>query len=279
MKFTKTKLTLLAPLILAIACLGDAAVETMTVRVHEYVIADKDLPGVFDGFRIAFLTDIHHGPFFSRERIAAVVSRVNGLKPDLALLGGDYVHRGAQYIEPCFRELGKLDASAGVFGVLGNHDHWESAGRTRAAMAGNGIGRLDNSGVWIVRGRERIRVGGAGDFLTDRQDLASAAGSARKDDFVVLVSHNPDYAERLPPGKVDLMLSGHTHGGQVSFFGLYAPLLPTMTGQKFRSGPVETAACRVIVSNGIGTITPPVRFFAPAEIVLVTLRSTKESRR
>ncbi len=262
----------IVPVILAIACLGDSARETLTVRVREYIIEDDSIPDAFSGFRIAFLTDIHHGPFFSRRRVAALVSQVNGLKPDLVLLGGDYIHRGSGYIEPCFRELGKIQAPCGVYGVLGNHDHWAGAGRVRAAMRADGIGLLDNAGVWLARGRARIRIGGVGDLTEDRQDEAAALGGAKKSDFVVLVSHNPDYAEALRSDKVDLMLSGHTHGGQVTLFGLYAPLLPTATGQKYRSGLVKAERCRVIVSNGIGTITPPVRFGAPAEIVLVILK-------
>jgi predicted MPP superfamily phosphohydrolase len=249
---------------LSMASLGDIACETFTARVHDYVIADEDIPTDFDGFRIAFITDIHHGPLLSTERVASLVAQVNRLKPDLILMGGDYVHRGTRYIEPCFSELGKLAAPAGVFGVLGNHDHWDGADLTRAAMRRNGIGALDNAGVWIVRGKTRIRLGGVGDLWTDRQDTAAALGSAKKGDFVVLVSHNPDFA--------------HTHGGQISFFGVYAPFLPTKTGQKYRSGLVDAGSCRVIVSNGTGTITPPLRFFAPAEIVVVTLRSENQGR-
>jgi predicted MPP superfamily phosphohydrolase len=262
--------------LLTFICLVDVLAETRTVRVREFVIASPDVPPAFDGFRIAFISDIHHGPYLSRERVAALVAQVNSIAPDLVLMGGDYIHQGGNYIDSCFDELGKLKASAGVCGVLGNHDHWDGARQAWAAMRKNGIGILDNAGFWLRRGQDKIRIGGVGDLWTDRQVLATAIGAAADKDFVILVSHNPDYAESLHTKKIDLMLSGHTHGGQVTLFGLFAPILPTITGQKYRSGEVDVPDMKVIVSNGTGTITPPVRFFAPAEIVVVRLKKKIE---
>jgi predicted MPP superfamily phosphohydrolase len=139
---SRAKLLLLVPAFLAAACLGEMLSETLTVRVREFVIEDETIPHAFHGFRIAFLADIHHGPFFSRGRVADLVRRVNALEPDLVLLGGDYVHRGPQYVAPCFAELGKLEARCGGYGVLGNHDSWEGPAATLAAMRRNGIGTI-----------------------------------------------------------------------------------------------------------------------------------------
>ncbi|MGB9594408.1 MAG: metallophosphoesterase, partial [Anaerolineae bacterium] len=90
-------------------------------------------------------------------------------------------------------------------------------------------------------------------------------------DFVILLSHNPDYAERLITRDIDLMLSGHTHGGQVTLFGLWAAAVPSAYGQKYRGGFVRTEHTLVYVTTGVGTITPPVRFWARPEVVLITL--------
>ncbi len=271
-----------------------SAIEPLLLRVRPVEIVSSDLPPTFDGLTIAFLTDIHHGPFFSRERVRHLVLRTNALAPDLILLGGDYVHRSSRYTVPVFKELAGLTAPLGVFGVLGNHDHWEDADLSRQAMAQAGIHALDNSALWLERGddvrqrggggeakrgddenrgHERIRLGGVADLLTDDPQWAPALDGTTAGDFVLVVAHNPDLAETLRDDHVDLMLSGHTHGGQVTAFGLWAPLIPSRYGQKYRTGLVSAPHTNVLVSNGIGTITPPLRFFAAPEIVLVTLRA------
>ena len=89
--------------------------------------------------------------------------------------------------------------------------------------------------------------------------------------MVILLSHHPDYADTLTTGLVDLVLSGHNHGGQVTLFGLWAPLLPSSNGQKYRTGTVHTGLTTVVISNGVGTVTPPLRFCARPEIILIRL--------
>ena len=189
----------------------------------------------------------------------------------IQIFGGDYVHRNAKYITPCFDELIHVKDLLGKFGVLGNHDHWEDAPLTRQNMKKAGITILDNRAEWIVRDGKRIKIGGVGDLWEDIQNLSPTIDNTKEDDFVILASHNPDYAEQITTRKIDLMLSGHTHGGQVTFFGLWAPLVPSRYGQKYRTGIVETGLTKVIISNGIGTITPPGRFFARPDIIVLML--------
>ena len=244
---------------------------------EKYVnLQSPDLPEEFQDTRIVFLTDIHHGPFFSAGRLGKLVGKVNGLRPDIILLGGDYVHRSPDYIEPCFQELKNLEAPLGVYGVLGNHDHWEGPALTRRCMGDAGIGLLDNEACWLEKNGGRIKLGGVGDYLEDIQDIEPTIGDVKDDDFVVLVSHNPDYAEEMETDRIDLVLAGHNHGGQVTFLGLWAPILPSKYGQKYRTGIVEVAGAKVIVSNGIGTITPPVRFFARPQIIIVDLSKSRD---
>lgn len=248
-----------------------AFAEPYWLRVRRLTVADADVPPAFRGARIAFLSDIHHGPFFSVGRVRQVVDLVNDLRPDVILLGGDYVHRDTRYIAPVFAELARLRASLGVFAVAGNHDHWEGIDITRQEMARAGIVNLDNGAVWVTMGGDRIKIGGVGDLWEDRQDLAPTLEGVRESDFVILVSHNPDFAERLATRDIDLMLSGHTHGGQVTLFGMWGVAVPSAYGQKFRSGSVRTEYTLVYVTTGVGTITPPVRFCARPEVVLITL--------
>jgi predicted MPP superfamily phosphohydrolase len=139
-------------------------------------------------------------------------------------------------------------------------------------MQAAGIVVLDNHAEWIVLGEERIRIGGVGDLWEDSQDLSATTDGVQDDDFVILLSHNPDYVEDIRTGAIDLVLSGHTHGGQLTLFGLWAPIVPSRFGQKYRSGIVRTPFTTAIISNGIGTITPPLRLFARPEIILIRLR-------
>jgi uncharacterized protein len=249
-----------------------AIIEPYWLQDKTYVIVSRDVPEKFHNTKIIFLSDIHHGPYFSLSRVRNLVYRVNSEKPDIILLGGDYVHRDSKYIKPCFEELRRLDAPLGVYGVLGNHDHWEDSDLTKMMMAESGIALADNKGFWLEKGGERIKIGGVGDYYEDSQDIHSTIDDAQKSDFVILLSHNPDYAERIHTDKIDLMLSGHTHGGQVTLFGLWAPFFPSRYGQKYRTGLIDCEKFKLIVSNGIGTITPPVRFFARPQIVTILLK-------
>lgn len=294
----------LAVFVVVAGIIGYGYAETYRIEVKRFTITSPDVPAAFDGARIVLLTDIHRGWFFSQARVSKLVERVNALQPDLVVLGGDYVYANVDYEASCFAELARLQAPLGRFAVLGNHDYGEyddgvrggggsdsgpddsggpgEGGRDGSsadpasaieAIQGAGMTLLDNQAVWVEKAGSRMRLGGVGDVQEDTPEFAPTVEETNAGDFVLLVSHNPDYAEELPIGAVDLVLSGHTHGGQVTFFGLWAPSLPSEYGQKYRTGLVVTEATTVIVSNGIGTIFPPIRFFARPQIVEITLRS------
>ena len=246
--------------------------ESRWLKVAELTVTSGDLPASFNGTKIVFVSDIHHGPFFSRARVADMVERINKLHPDLVVLGGDYVHRSSIYLLPFFDELRKLQAPLGIFAVLGNHEHWSDVRLTRELMARNGINSCDNKSSWVKRGDGRIKVGGVGDWWEGRQNLAATTEDVKESDFCILVSHNPDYLEEIPTALVDLTLSGHTHGGQVTLFGLWAPQVPSLYKQKYRYGMVTSGKMKSYITSGVGTITPPVRFFCRPEIVLITLQ-------
>jgi predicted MPP superfamily phosphohydrolase len=259
--------------VLVVAVSLGAVLETRSLSTHRVTIRDPDVPPAFDGLRVAFLSDIHAGPFVSRRRVRHVVDSVCALRPDLILLGGDYAYRDPGAVGPALAELGRLRAPLGVYGVLGNHDHWLGAAATRRGMSAAGIVDLDNRGVWLRRRGQRVRLCGVDDLWEGRQDLATALDGATQTDFVLLLSHNPDYAEKLGAAPVDLVLSGHTHGGQVTLFGAWAPFLPSDHGQKYRAGLVSArGGLRVLVTNGTGQTVVPLRLFARPEIVLLTLR-------
>jgi uncharacterized protein len=251
-------------------------IEPYLIEEKTIVVTDPDLPQEFNDTRIAFLSDIHHGLFLNRKRLHRLVRRINQLKPDLILLGGDYIHVSPKYIKPCFEELSHLKAPLGIFGVLGNHDHMEDPRLSRQAMSDAGIVGLDNKSRWIFKSNSKILISGVGDFKYDTQDIHSATGDARFSDFIILLTHNPDYAEIMKTSKINLVLAGHTHGGQVTLFGLWAPYIPSHYGQKYRTGLVQLDNTKVVISNGIGTSMLPIRFCARPQILTVVLKHAEQ---
>lgn len=269
--FLKSALALAAPA--PVAAAGYGLYEANWLKVERPTLALSRLPVVFDGLRVAFLTDLHHGPFTSLDYITAVVRTAMSLTPDLILLGGDYSYKDAKYIRPCFDVLAGLKAPLGVFGVLGNHDYWHGLVETRDGMAAARIGELTNAGVWLERPGYRFRLAGVDDLWAGRPELAPALGDMSEADACLLVSHNPDFAESIHDRRVGLVLSGHTHGGQAVFPVAGAPFVPSRYGNKYLRGRVEAPTTTVYVSRGLGTVAGPMRYGSRPELTLVTLKS------
>lgn len=276
-RFTRT----LAGIILAGSAYGLG--EAKWCRLHAQDVPVRRLPAAFDGLRVAFLADTHYGPGVPLAYLRGVVERVNGLGADLVLLGGDYIQRYWQWIAPDAAAIVRrgvgvfsgLRAPLGVFAVLGNHDNFSGQrGEILGALAGAGVRPLENTGIWLERGGERLRVCGIGDISTGDPNPTAALGDAGAGETAVVVTHNPDLMEELFDPRVGLVLCGHTHGGQVVIPGLdYAPVVPSRFDQKYlhglRWGP---SGAPVFITRGVGTILPPVRINCPPEVALLTLR-------
>jgi predicted MPP superfamily phosphohydrolase len=246
-------------------------------RVVRRTIPLPNLPVPFRGTTVALLADVHHGPFVPLAYIRHVVSMTNALRLDIVALLSDFVRRYDHYIAPGIESLGKLQRALGRFAVRGNHDNRNYYGvhnlrpLSCAALAYAKLPDLNNRGVWIERGGTRLRICGVGDLSTDHQDLAMALADATKRDAVLLLSHNPDFVETIRDHRVGLVLSGHTHGGQIILPGYGARVVPSRYGQKYLYGLVQRPTCPVFVTCGVGTITPPVRFLCRPDVVLITL--------
>ena len=240
--------------------------------VSRPVITIKGLPETFDGLTIAFLADIHHGPTMPPKAIKQIVEMTNALNPDMVVLGGDYTYRSAQFIWPCAQQMASLRAPMGIYFILGNHDHWLGAESTVKALESIGAVDLDNKGVWMEKKGQRILLGGVDDLWSGKPRLRPCLDMMGPEDICVLVSHNPDYAEKITDPRIRLVLSGHTHGGQVYIPGIGAPIVPSRYGQKYRAGLVQAPSTQVYVSRGAGSISPNIRIACPPEIALITLR-------
>lgn len=266
---------------------GAIAVYPMSIATRHFQITRRtfpirDLPPGLAGLRIVQLSDMHHGPWIPIEHVRTIVETANGLAPDVILLTGDYVHRSAAYITPVVNALAKLRATIGIVGVLGNHDWWEHGPHTQHEFARVGIPLIDNGRRFITperklveRATEGLCLAGVGDLYTDVQLYDAALGGVPLDMPRLLLSHNPDVAEdpalRLLGHRVDLMLSGHTHGGQIYIPGLGTPVVPSEFGQKYASGLVQGPACPVFISRGLGHTILPIRIGVRPEMAVIKL--------
>jgi len=249
---------------------------------------DVRLPGLaaaFNGFRIAQLSDIHLDEFTEPFFLRAAVARINHLNPDAVFLTGDFVTHeilprkfaiGAAW--QCAQILTGLKCRQ-IHAILGNHDVMVGARQVTEALTANGIGVLRNSHVPIERGSARFWLAGLDDPVEGKPNPGLAIPAAIRsipNEPVVLLCHAPDYADTLlaqPAGQaVSLMLSGHTHGGQVRL-----PLLPPFglprLGKKYVEGSFRFGRLQLYVNRGLGTVVLPLRFDCPPEITLHTLRA------
>lgn len=198
---------------------------------------------------------------------------LNDLHPDALLIGGD-LHEGCEYVPDVIAALGAVKTPLGTYAVLGNNDYEACYDDILKEMERQGIHLLEHKADTLRRNGEHIVIAGVRNPFDIGQNGQSPTLSLASEDFVVLLTHTPDYAEDVPITNTDLVLAGHTHGGQVTVFGLYAPIIPSHYGQRFLTGlKYNSSNTPIIITNGIGTSNKNVRLFAPSEVVVITLLS------
>lgn len=259
------------------AMLQAAALEPYQVEITRQVIRLSNLAPQFEGLRIVQLSDIHHSPFLGEAEITAAARHANSLVPDLIVLTGDYISHSRQYIDGCARALGSLRAPLGVYAVLGNHDHWTDGERMAAALAEVGIRVLTNEHVAFERQGARLWLAGVDDLMVERDDLRRALEGADPRDCRVLLCHNPAIIREAARAGVDLVLSGHTHGGQINWRLLVGREDRAVSrwlarrSRRFMRGHSQLGETHLYVNRGLGTVVVPLRYGCPPEITLIEL--------
>ncbi|MBE6295794.1 MAG: metallophosphoesterase [Bacteroidales bacterium] len=239
-------------------------------RIKEYGIESARIPVDYDGCRVAFVSDIHYPSLFTPKRLKRLVAALEEMRPDFLLLGGDYVTHDDS-IRSLFSALECVQPRYGTYAVLGNHERRNSP-QIAQAMEMHGVVLLADSIARLGTDEEPLFIAGIRDSFSCDSAMLQRVNDLEDKGFVILLAHTPDYAERSSVN-ADVVLSGHTHGGQVSFFGLYTPVKNTQYGNRFLSGRnVSTVGTTVITTNGVGTSRKKVRFCAPSEVVLLTLK-------
>lgn len=240
--------------------------------VTEASLPVAGLPPALNGVRIALLTDIHHSALVGADDVRAAVDLTLSLKPDLIVLGGDYVTFSdrSKYVSPVAELLAPLSAPHGVFAILGNHDDDKDM---PIALTQRGFTVLkDQRTRLIVRG-EKLELAGIRFWTRKIADLDRILRNAA--DTVLLLAHDPRRLAEAAALKVHAVLSGHTHGGQVVVPGvgaIYKTRFPILHGLG------RQANTSIFVSRGIGTVYVPVRINCPPEVALVTLRRAEPKR-
>jgi len=253
-------------------------IEPRRLVTNQETIQIDNWPQSLDGLRIAVLSDIHIDNWSVTEnKLRTIVERTNQLQPDLIVILGDYMASNGwatRRVEPeVFGVVLKdLRAPLGVYSVLGNHDWWYSGMRVRRGLEQNGIKVLENEAAQIdMRGTSLWLVGFA-DLWTRPQRIADTVAKVPEGQPLLGLTHNPDIFPNVPP-RVQLLLAGHTHGGQVRF-PIIGPVVSSSDyGNRWIQGHVFADNHHLFVTTGIGTSIVPVRFGLPPEIVLLTLRS------
>lgn len=259
-------------------------IERHLIEIVYREIRLPNLSSAFEGFRIAQLSDIHMDQFTESFFLRDAVNHINRLRPDAVFLTGDFVTDELLSIKytigsawKCANILDGLECRH-RYAILGNHDVSVSAPAVTKALTANGIHVLRNSFAAIERGSSRFWLAGIDDPVEGHPDVEKAIPERirhRPQEPVILLCHAPDFADdllKLPAGSaVHLMLSGHTHGGQVRLPFVGAMELPEM-GKKYVEGLFQMQGLQLYVNRGIGTVGLPFRLNCPPEITSITLR-------
>ncbi len=258
------------------------------IRVTEVEMNFDQLPSSFDGYKVAVIADMHLGLYTKEKQIEPMFTLLEEHQPDIVVIVGDHIYsapgafkrynpKNTEMIERVFR---RIAASYPTYAVNGNHDNKENKDEIIAATINSGVVFLDNNYAWITNDTnvdERIYISGVGDLDTDIVDFNAALKETTKGDFSIMLSHNPKVVNMLTNGNyndyVDLMLAGHTHGGQVNIpFFVDASFKPAHKYGLERYGNTE-----LYVTSGVGMVLVPIRLNSYAEVAIITLNSPHKS--
>jgi predicted MPP superfamily phosphohydrolase len=261
-------------------------VEPTWLEVNRLEVPIRDLPRSFEGMTIVQMSDFHGGRFVTSEYLDEAVALTHQQSPDAIVLTGDFIHKGQTHVDRVARALGRLRAPAGVFAVLGNHDfsvrnalgvrrYKDLHQHVADALVREGIRVLRNETVTLSRGGTSLHLAGLEDLWSRMCDADAALAHLPENEARVVLALNPLSIERLGRLRCDLMLSGHTHGGQVKVPGLGRIALGP-GGRRFAAGLYRVHQSWLYVNTGIG-VGLPVRYNVRPEVAVFTLVSEKPS--
>lgn len=260
----------LFPLLLLYAWL----IEPNWVEVTRHESRSKNLPEAFNGLVVAHLSDLHLREYGLRER--RVLDLLAEAKPGVIVLTGDFMQEGQDpdALRRFLRDLSKQTPAFGIWAVLGHHDHQaplvEQEGAVKTFFSDSGVALLVNEWGRIGTGLDTLTLVGVDDSFTGRDNLGVALSGTQRTPFAILLTHSPQLFRQADRTRFDLVLTGHTHGGQVRLPGLGALWLPDGS-EEYESGWFFGQYTQMFVTRGIGTSRLPFRLLCRPEIALITL--------
>jgi len=248
-------------------------IERFSLRLREQDLAIPNLPNDLEGLRLVQLTDIHLSPFLYEKDLARAVDMANETHAHIALVTGDLISTGADPLDACIAQLGRLRTDAGVYGCLGNHEVYaEAEDYTTRKAARIGLRFLRHQNALLRFGNASLNIAGVdyqrksmGEYLPQAEQLIQPGA------LNLLLSHNPDVFPIAASKGFDVTLAGHTHGGQVRVEILRQDLNIARFFTPYVDGVYRQGSSTIFVSRGIGTIGMPARLGAPPEVALLRL--------
>ncbi len=250
-------------------------IEPRRVEVAQRALTLPRLAPAFDGYRLVQIGDFHLDDWTRPERLNRIVDAVNGLRPDLVAIMGDFASYSARRLdaEVLTGALQRLSAPDGVVAILGNHDYLTDVGLVRRCVREGGVVELVNDFFSLRRGGADLHVAGLDSVMEGRSRLDLVLGRLPEEGAAILLAHEPDFADvASATGRFDLQLSGHSHGGQVRLPLLTRLVLPPFSG-RYPRGLYRVGNMILYTNRGLGTVNARLRFLCRPEITVLTLRS------
>jgi predicted MPP superfamily phosphohydrolase len=256
------------PIIASLATARDYQLNRIKLKIPGF-------PSELNGLTLVQVSDIHSGIYMTEHNMKEIIELVNGLRPDIVMVTGDFVDSANSQIEPLSNALKDLRAEIAVYGCLGNHDHFATAERVSGAAENRGVKMLNNSHEKIVLDNRKITVVGIDDAGKGRSNFArfdQALHGVDPESFTIMLTHRPEAWDESRARGANLTLAGHTHGGQVGFQLGPLNLNPVYLVHKYAMGLYENEQKYLYVNVGVGMVGVPIRMVRP-EIAEITLAS------
>ncbi len=252
-------------------------IEPLQIEIASVELLLPRLAAEFDKYKVVQLSDIHLDNIqMDSARLAGIVAQINQLTPDLIVITGDFItashHKtGAVSADELVRPLRQLNATDGVFGILGNHDHEQAPAMVQDVLQTAGIIELRNDVHTLKRADAALHIAGVDDVLEEKADLNQVFAKLPENGAAILLAHEPDFADTTAEtGRFDLQLSGHSHGGQIAV-PLLGPVILPPYGKKYPQGLYQVRNMLLYTNRGVGMVPPRVRLNCQPEITAFTL--------